>query len=193
MFRARPNSPNHFRTASLTRNVSSYLACGPLKIPEVMGALLGRRVVPEQKTVFSRGYELVILAPSKTTMRKIKNPIFLPNPADFNVMSFALYNDLTERELRIIAQYNCIGEMTEASLETSEFENHSLKHLIYRLREGVPSTQYHFPSEDGVFDEYEMEHLPVNDYIKEAARFKKRLDRQSHTIEGTSLPSRSRR
>ncbi len=193
MFRARPNIPNHFHPASLTHNVSSYLACGPLKIPEVMGTLLGRHVAPEQKPVFARGYELVMVAHNRSTSPKRTNPIFLPNPADFNVMSFALYNNLTERELRIIAQYNGVGEITEASLESSEFGNHSLKHLVHRLREGIAYTQYYFPSEDEVFEECEMEHLPINDYAKEAAMFKKRLDRHASNTEGSRLPSHSRR
>jgi len=193
MLKAHPKGSKLDLSSSLTQNVSSYLACGPLKLPEVLGSLLGRPVTPNSKAVYVRGYELVTVLPNRSSMPKRRNPIFLPNPADFSVASFALYNDLTQHELRIIAHYNGIGEITEASLETSEFENHSLRHLIHRLREGARFSQYYFPTEDEIYDEYEMEHLPFGDYAEEAADFKKRFERQQHRAEGAILPPRSRR
>ena len=193
MFRARSASPKPDLSASLTHNIASYLACGPLKLPEVMGALLGRSIAPEQKVVYARGYELVTVPTNGSGLPKRRNPIFIPNPSDFNVISFALYNDLTQRELRIIAQYNGVGIITEAVLETSEFENHSLKHLVHRLREGVHSTAYYFPTEDEVVDEFEMEHMLIDTYVKEAKIFKKRLDQCRQQVEGAYMSLRSRR
>lgn len=192
MVRARTKSPQLDPTRSLTHNVTSYLACGPLKLPEVMSALLGRDAVPEVELIYSRGYELVTVDPVGSTEPKRRFPIFLPNPAEFKSISFSLYNDLSERELRIIARYNGVGTISEASLESSQFGNHSVKHLLHRLRGGAESTQYYFPGEDQVIDELELEHIPANDYLREALKFKKRLDRQDFAKEGT-LPSRSRR
>ena len=144
MVRARTKSPQLDPTRSLTHNVTSYLACGPLKLPEVMSALLGRDAVPEVELIYSRGYELVTVDPVGSTEPKRRFPIFLPNPAEFKSISFSLYNDLSERELRIIARYNGVGTISEASLESSQFGNHSVKHLLHRLRGGAESTQYYF-------------------------------------------------
>lgn len=195
MFRARSTSSKRDFSTSLTQNISSYLACGPLKRPEVMSSLLGRPVVPVPTNVNSphpyighEGYELVVVYPYTR-----RNPIFVPNPANHSLISFALYNDLTKHELRLLAMYNGIGVITEASLETSAFGNRSIKHLIHRLREGIPSTQYYFPTEDEVFDKFEMEHLPVGDYVKEAKLFNRHFSRTLRKVEGSTLPSSSRR
>lgn len=167
-----------------------------------MSALLGRDVTPERKRINSFGYELAIVEPERqgllTSFRNHrqptrKYPIFIANPQDLSVVSFSLYTELTNGEIRLLSLYDGVGTISTNSYEILDAGNNRYRPRVHMLRQGVSFKPYYFPTQGEVFSGYDMEHvLEMGDYVEEARVFRKRFDGLKVSAEGT-LPLQSRK
>ncbi len=176
--------------------MSNILVCGPLKFRGIMQTLLDRPTeLPDRKTVFYGGYELVVVDPMAISDSETL-PEYALHPKDYGVVTLACYNNLEPYEIELINQFLRLGTVTEARTEVAEVIGNKAEYLIHHLKRGVPYAPVDFgpkTNRDTIYNEIELNNIQPVKYLQRARKVRDESRMRNATHEGSAQPLQSRK